>query len=73
MSKKEELERKTNECEQRLVRAGKLIGGLADEKERWQSSVAVSQVKSPTQKKNSRSYTHIHTTHTQWLARGLLH
>ena len=42
ISKKEELERKTNECEQRLVRAGKLIGGLADEKDRWQSSVAVS-------------------------------
>ena len=42
VAKKEELERKTNECEQRLVRAGKLIGGLADEKDRWQSSVAVS-------------------------------
>ena len=42
VAKKEELEMKTTQCEQRLVRAGKLIGGLADEKDRWQVSVAVS-------------------------------
>jgi dynein heavy chain len=38
--KKEELENKCKECEARLVRADKLIGGLADEKGRWQESVA---------------------------------
>ncbi|XP_052808511.1 dynein axonemal heavy chain 1-like isoform X3 [Mya arenaria] len=37
--KKEELENKCAECEGRLVRADKLIGGLADEKERWKVSV----------------------------------
>ncbi|KAK3096562.1 hypothetical protein FSP39_001310 [Pinctada imbricata] len=37
--KKEELETKCTECEQRLVRADKLIGGLADEKDRWKESV----------------------------------
>ena len=39
MNKKEELERKCQECEERLVRADKLIGGLADEKDRWADSV----------------------------------
>lgn len=38
--KKEELENKCAECEARLVRADKLIGGLSDEKGRWQESVA---------------------------------
>ena len=38
--KKDELQTKTQECEGRLVRADKLIGGLADEKGRWQESVA---------------------------------
>ncbi|KAL5009676.1 hypothetical protein ScPMuIL_011981 [Solemya velum] len=37
--KKDELETKCKECEGRLVRADKLIGGLADEKERWKESV----------------------------------
>ncbi|XP_048258404.1 dynein axonemal heavy chain 1-like isoform X3 [Haliotis rufescens] len=37
--KKDELEHKCSECEARLVRADKLIGGLADEKERWKESV----------------------------------
>ena len=39
VSKKEELENKCEECEARLGRADKLIGGLADEKLRWQESV----------------------------------
>ncbi|XP_076467072.1 dynein axonemal heavy chain 1-like isoform X2 [Babylonia areolata] len=39
MRKKEELENKCTECEARLIRADKLIGGLADEKERWIESV----------------------------------
>jgi dynein heavy chain len=39
VNKKEELERKVQECEDRLVRADKLIGGLADEKDRWAESV----------------------------------
>ncbi|KAL3881803.1 hypothetical protein ACJMK2_028195, partial [Sinanodonta woodiana] len=39
VNKKEELERKCAECEARLGRADKLIGGLADEKERWKESV----------------------------------
>ncbi|XP_070580015.1 dynein axonemal heavy chain 1-like isoform X2 [Ptychodera flava] len=39
VSKKQELERNVEECEQRLVRADKLIGGLADEKDRWGESV----------------------------------
>ncbi|XP_060076356.1 dynein axonemal heavy chain 1-like, partial [Ylistrum balloti] len=38
--KKEELENKCTECEGRLGRADKLIGGLADEKERWKESVS---------------------------------
>ncbi|KAF6028262.1 hypothetical protein EB796_013428 [Bugula neritina] len=37
--KKEELLNKCEECEGRLVRADKLIGGLADEKGRWEESV----------------------------------
>ncbi|KAK2152282.1 hypothetical protein LSH36_335g03002 [Paralvinella palmiformis] len=37
--KKDELENKCQECEARLGRADKLIGGLGDEKIRWQESV----------------------------------
>ncbi|XP_059176982.1 dynein axonemal heavy chain 1-like [Physella acuta] len=37
--KKDELENKCKECEARLIRADKLIGGLADEKDRWRISV----------------------------------
>ncbi|XP_051777061.1 dynein axonemal heavy chain 1 [Erpetoichthys calabaricus] len=39
VSKKEELEVKCDQCEQRLFRADKLINGLADEKVRWQETV----------------------------------
>lgn len=39
VAKKEELEHKCALCEARLERADKLIGGLADEKGRWQESV----------------------------------
>ncbi|XP_052086994.1 dynein axonemal heavy chain 1-like isoform X4 [Mytilus californianus] len=39
LRKKDELENKCRECEERLIRADKLIGGLADEKERWKESV----------------------------------
>ncbi|XP_041081390.1 dynein heavy chain 1, axonemal [Polyodon spathula] len=39
VSKKGELEVKCAQCEQRLVRADKLITGLADEKVRWQDTV----------------------------------
>ncbi|XP_030840434.1 dynein heavy chain 1, axonemal isoform X1 [Strongylocentrotus purpuratus] len=39
VAKKEELENKCDLCKARLVRADKLIGGLADEKGRWQESV----------------------------------
>ncbi|XP_033612844.1 dynein heavy chain 1, axonemal isoform X2 [Fukomys damarensis] len=38
-AKKEELEMKCEQCEQRLGRADKLINGLADEKVRWQETV----------------------------------
>ncbi|KAK0056678.1 dynein heavy chain 1 axonemal-like isoform X1 [Biomphalaria pfeifferi] len=37
--KKDELENKCKECEARLIRADKLIGGLADEKDRWKIAV----------------------------------
>ncbi|KAF0288035.1 Dynein heavy chain 1, axonemal [Amphibalanus amphitrite] len=37
---KKELEDKSEQCQQRLVRADKLIGGLADEKDRWAETVA---------------------------------
>ncbi|XP_050390512.1 dynein axonemal heavy chain 1 [Patella vulgata] len=37
--KKEELENKCEQCEGRLGRADQLIGGLADEKDRWRESV----------------------------------
>ena len=40
VSKKQDLEQRCKECEARLVRADKLIGGLADEKGRWQETVA---------------------------------
>ncbi|XP_071943674.1 dynein axonemal heavy chain 1-like isoform X2 [Antedon mediterranea] len=40
VAKKEELEMKCEQCEARLGRADKLIGGLADEKDRWQESVS---------------------------------
>ncbi|CAB4026765.1 dynein heavy chain 1, axonemal-like, partial [Paramuricea clavata] len=39
VAKKEELEFKTELCTARLTRAEKLIGGLVDEKGRWQESV----------------------------------
>ncbi|XP_067855101.1 dynein axonemal heavy chain 1 [Heptranchias perlo] len=39
VAKKEELENKCEQCEQRLIRADKLINGLSDEKIRWQETV----------------------------------
>ncbi|XP_074517159.1 dynein axonemal heavy chain 1 [Sebastes fasciatus] len=39
LAKKEELDSKYQLCESRLVRADKLIGGLADEKVRWKETV----------------------------------
>ena len=39
VNKKEELETKCKLCEERLVRADKLINGLADEKIRWHDTV----------------------------------
>ncbi|XP_019331155.1 dynein axonemal heavy chain 1 [Alligator mississippiensis] len=39
IAKKEELEMKCEQCEQRLSRADKLINGLADERVRWQDTV----------------------------------
>ncbi|XP_076603478.1 dynein axonemal heavy chain 1 [Chaetodon auriga] len=39
LAKKDELDNKYQLCEARLVRADKLIGGLADEKVRWKETV----------------------------------
>ncbi|XP_075430348.1 dynein axonemal heavy chain 1 isoform X2 [Ascaphus truei] len=39
VSKKEELEQKCAQCEQKLGRADKLITGLAEERQRWQDTV----------------------------------
>ena len=39
VAKKNELESNTQLCEDRLVRADKLIGGLAGEKVRWAESI----------------------------------
>ncbi|CAJ1051390.1 LOW QUALITY PROTEIN: dynein heavy chain 1%2C axonemal [Xyrichtys novacula] len=39
LAKKEELDKKFQLCEARLVRADKLISGLADEKVRWKETV----------------------------------
>uniref|UniRef100_A0A3Q3STI9 Dynein, axonemal, heavy chain 1 n=1 Tax=Mastacembelus armatus TaxID=205130 RepID=A0A3Q3STI9_9TELE len=39
VAKKDELDKKYQLCETRLVRADKLIGGLADEKVRWKETV----------------------------------
>lgn len=39
VNKKEELEAKCKLCEDRLVRADKLIGGLSEEKIRWHDTV----------------------------------
>ncbi|XP_023368810.1 dynein heavy chain 1, axonemal [Otolemur garnettii] len=39
IAKKEDLEMKCEQCEQRVGRADKLINGLADEKLRWQETV----------------------------------
>uniref|UniRef100_A0A8C5ZKT2 Dynein axonemal heavy chain 1 n=1 Tax=Marmota marmota marmota TaxID=9994 RepID=A0A8C5ZKT2_MARMA len=39
IAKKEELEVKCDQCEQRLNRADKLINGLSDERVRWQETV----------------------------------
>uniref|UniRef100_A0A8D2DP18 Dynein axonemal heavy chain 1 n=1 Tax=Sciurus vulgaris TaxID=55149 RepID=A0A8D2DP18_SCIVU len=39
IAKKEELELKCDQCEQRLSRADKLINGLSDERVRWQETV----------------------------------
>ncbi|XP_066555780.1 dynein axonemal heavy chain 1 [Amia ocellicauda] len=40
LAKRDELQDKCQQCEQRLIRADKLITGLADEKVRWQETVA---------------------------------
>ncbi|KAM9362199.1 LOW QUALITY PROTEIN: dynein axonemal heavy chain 1 [Symphorus nematophorus] len=39
LAKKDELDKKFQLCEARLIRADKLIGGLADEKVRWKETV----------------------------------
>ncbi|XP_071059360.1 dynein axonemal heavy chain 1-like [Pseudochaenichthys georgianus] len=39
VAKKDELDQKYQLCEARLIRADKLIGGLADEKVRWKETV----------------------------------
>ncbi|KAG5274482.1 hypothetical protein AALO_G00136790 [Alosa alosa] len=39
LAKRDELDSKCQLCEKRLVRADKLIGGLADEKVRWKETV----------------------------------
>uniref|UniRef100_A0A3Q3VWH7 Dynein heavy chain coiled coil stalk domain-containing protein n=1 Tax=Mola mola TaxID=94237 RepID=A0A3Q3VWH7_MOLML len=39
VAKKDELDQKFQLCEARLIRADKLIGGLADEKVRWKETV----------------------------------
>ncbi|XP_040015424.1 dynein heavy chain 1, axonemal [Xiphias gladius] len=39
LAKKDELDNKYQMCQSRLVRADKLIGGLADEKVRWKETV----------------------------------
>ncbi|XP_077969677.1 dynein axonemal heavy chain 1-like isoform X2 [Styela clava] len=39
VNKKEDLEAKCKQCEDRLIRADKLINGLADEKIRWHETV----------------------------------
>ncbi|XP_067907506.1 dynein axonemal heavy chain 1 [Heterodontus francisci] len=39
VTKKEELENKCEQCEQRLIRADKLLNGLSDEKIRWQETI----------------------------------
>ncbi|XP_069792874.1 dynein axonemal heavy chain 1 isoform X2 [Narcine bancroftii] len=39
LAKKVELENKCEQCEQRLIRADKLLTGLSDEKIRWQETV----------------------------------
>ncbi|XP_066527086.1 dynein axonemal heavy chain 1 [Hoplias malabaricus] len=39
LAKRDELDTKCNLCENRLIRADKLIGGLADEKVRWSETV----------------------------------
>ncbi|KAE8298053.1 Dynein heavy chain 1 [Larimichthys crocea] len=39
LAKKDELDNKCQLCEARLIRADKLIGGLADEKVRWKETV----------------------------------
>ena len=39
--KKKELEDNINKCEQKLIRAEKLIGGLGGEKDRWTESAKV--------------------------------
>ena len=39
--KKKELEDNINQCEQKLIRAEKLIGGLGGEKDRWTESAKV--------------------------------
>lgn len=40
VNKKQDLEAKCQQCEDRLVRADKLINGLADEKIRWHETVS---------------------------------
>jgi dynein heavy chain, axonemal len=39
--KKKELEDNINQCEQKLIRAEKLIGGLGGEKDRWTENAKI--------------------------------
>ena len=43
-ARKEELEEKKKLCEDRMDRAVRLVGGLADERERWIDNVAAFKV-----------------------------
>lgn len=44
LAQKEDLRKKAEQTELKLDRAGKLVEGLAGEKERWEASVQVSRL-----------------------------
>lgn len=60
LAQKEDLRKKAELTELKLDRAGKLVSGLAGERERWEASVKVS-------KRTYVVYTFLTRAQTKWL------
>lgn len=60
LSMKESLRKKSDEMEVKLDRADKLVTGLAGERVRWETTVAVIQTHTRQKQQGCRLWMHIH-------------